>query len=62
MKNKNLIAISFFLLGASLVNAQELKKQDSIIKTKNIQEILIKSQRKKQFSDHANYTFDKEAL
>jgi len=27
-----------------------------------IQEVLIKSQRKKQFSDHANYTFDKEAL
>jgi hypothetical protein len=31
-------------------------------KTKEIQEVLLKSQKKKQFSDHANYTFDKEAL
>lgn len=29
---------------------------------KEIQEVIIKSQRKKQFSDHASYTFDKEAL
>lgn len=36
-------------------------KNDSI-STKEIQEVLIKAQRKKQFSDHANYTFDKEAL
>ncbi|MEC5395249.1 TonB-dependent receptor plug domain-containing protein [Bergeyella sp. RCAD1439] len=42
-----------------LVNGQEVK--DSI-STKEIQEVLIKAQRKKQFSDHANYTFDKEAL
>ncbi|PJJ67731.1 outer membrane beta-barrel protein [Chryseobacterium geocarposphaerae] len=32
------------------------------IKAKEIQEVLIKAQKKKQFSDHANYTFDKEAL
>lgn len=43
----------------SKIKAQERK--DSI-STMEIQEVLIKSQRKKQFSDHANYTFDKEAL
>lgn len=32
------------------------------MKTKEIQEVLIKSQKKKQFTDHANYTFDKDAL
>lgn len=37
------------------------EKKDSI-STKEIQEVLIKSQKKKQFVDHANYTFDKEAL
>ena len=42
--------------------SQEAKPSDSIIKTKEIQEVLSKSQKKKQFSDHANYTFDKEAL
>ena len=42
--------------------SQEAKPSDSIIKTKEIQEVLLKSQKKKQFSDHANYTFDKEAL
>ncbi|WP_370288537.1 hypothetical protein [Elizabethkingia sp. JS20170427COW] len=29
---------------------------------KQIEEVLIKAQRKKQFTDHASYTFDKEAL
>lgn len=36
-------------------------KKDSI-NLKEIQEVIIKSQRKKQFSDHASYTFDKDAL
>lgn len=45
---------SFYFVGAQ-------NKNDSI-STKEIQEVLIKAQRKKQFSDHANYTFDKEAL
>ncbi len=30
--------------------------------TKELQEIIIKAQRKKQFADKAVYTFDKEAL
>lgn len=37
-------------------------KETDTLKTKQIQEVLIKAQKKKQFSDHANYTFDKEAL
>jgi hypothetical protein len=57
---KSIITISVLL--SALVFSQETKPSDSIIKTKEIQEVLIKSQRKKQFSDHANYTFDKEAL
>lgn len=49
-----LLSISFY--------AQETKPSDSITNTKEIREVLIKSQKKKQFSDHANYTFTKEAL
>ncbi|SHI78850.1 Outer membrane protein beta-barrel family protein [Cruoricaptor ignavus] len=59
---KNNIIILFFancLSISSKIHAQE--KKDSI-STKEIQEVLIKAQRKKQFSDHANYTFDKETL
>ena len=54
---KNITII--LLLSNIMAFAQE--KKDSIY-TKEIQEVLIKAQRKKQFSDHANYTFDKEAL
>ncbi|KIC63691.1 outer membrane beta-barrel protein [Chryseobacterium taiwanense] len=36
--------------------------QDSVQNTKEIQEVLIKSQRKKQFVDKAVYSFDEEAL
>lgn len=43
------------------VFAYSQEKKDSL-STKDIQEVLIKSQRKKQFADHANYTFDKGAL
>ncbi len=49
------------VLFATFVDAQE-SKTDTIVNTKEIQEVLIKSQRKKQFSDHSNYTFEKEAL
>ncbi len=38
------------------------KKTDTLEKTKEIQEIILKSQKKKQFADRAVYTFDKEAL
>lgn len=51
--------IPILLCAGIFAGAQE--KKDSL-STKDIQEVLIKSQKKKQFSDHANYTFDKEAL
>lgn len=53
------------LLLSSIAFAQENNTppiQDSIQKTKEIQEVLIKSQRKKQFIDKAVYSFDEEAL
>ena len=56
---RKLICFPGLLASFYLVNGQEVK--DSI-STKEIKEVLIKAQRKKQFSDHANYTFDKEAL
>ena len=47
----------------SVITSDGDKKNDTIgLKTKEIQEVLIKSQKKKQFTDHANYTFDKDAL
>lgn len=58
-KNTFRLLIISSLCCLSKIKAQERK--DSI-STMEIQEVLIKSQRKKQFSDHANYTFDKEAL
>lgn len=51
--------IPILLCAGIFAGAQE--KNDSL-STKDIQEVLIKSQKKKQFADHANYTFDKEAL
>lgn len=56
---RKLVCFPGLLASFYLVNGQEFK--DSI-STKEIQEVLIKAQRKKQFSDHANYTFNKEAL
>ncbi|WP_106914577.1 TonB-dependent receptor domain-containing protein [Chryseobacterium aurantiacum] len=51
------------LLCGTFIFAQE-KKNDSTdaVATKEIQEVVLKSQRKKQFADKAVYTFDKEAL
>lgn len=49
------------LLCSAITFAQE-KKTDTLEKTKEIQEIILKSQKKKQFADRAVYTFDKEAL
>lgn len=59
-KNSIILLIVFSFCTLSKMKAQEEKKDT--ISTKEIQEVLIKAQRKKQFSDHANYTFDKEAL
>jgi len=53
----------FFLCGV-FVFSQEGAKNDIIgqASTKEIQEVILKSQRKKQFADKSVYTFDKEAL
>lgn len=52
------------LLCGILVFSQENVKKDTIDETKTqvIQEVILKSQRKKQFADKSVYTFDKEAL
>ena len=57
---KNLILLlTFTICGFCLINGQN--KGDSI-QTKDIQTIIIKALHKKQFSDHARYTFDKDVL
>jgi hypothetical protein len=60
---KKTICSVLFLCGI-LIFSQENIKNDTIDKTKTaeIQEVIIKSQRKKQFADKAVYTFDKEAI
>ena len=57
------IICSLFVLSGTLIFSQE-KENDTIngAKTKEIEEIVLKSQRKKQFVDKSVYTFDKEAL
>lgn len=53
------------ILFASIFSTMEIfaqEKQDSVSASKDIQEVLIKSQRKKKHTDHAAYTFGKEAL
>ncbi len=59
---KKTIYTIFFLCG-TLIFSQE-KKSDTadVAAAKEIQEVILKSQRKKQFADKAVYTFDKEAL
>lgn len=50
-------------LNSIFMFSQETKKDTvDTSKTKEIQEVILKSQRKKQFADKAVYTFDKEAL
>ncbi|REC43377.1 TonB-dependent receptor domain-containing protein [Chryseobacterium pennipullorum] len=59
---KKTIGSLFFLVGV-LVAAQELKTDTADVgETREIQEVVLKSQRKKQFADKAVYTFDKTAL
>ena len=60
---KKTICSVLFLCGI-LVFSQENIKNDTIEKTgtAEIQEVILKAQRKKQFADKAIYTFDKEAL
>lgn len=61
---KKQISLALIIIG-SLAFAQENTTppvQDSAQNTKDIQEVLIKAQRKKQFVDKAVYSFDEEAL
>ncbi|WP_345991899.1 outer membrane beta-barrel protein [Chryseobacterium sp. Chry.R1] len=60
---KKTVCAALFLCGV-FVFSQENIKSDTIDQTKTaeIQEVIIKSQRKKQFADKAVYTFDKAAL
>ncbi len=60
---KKTIGSILFFCGI-FVLSQEHVKNDTIGKnrTTEIQEVIIKAQRKKQFTDKAVYTFDKEAL
>ncbi|MBN9312182.1 MAG: hypothetical protein BGO40_06580 [Chryseobacterium sp. 39-10] len=56
-----IILLPVLLLYHIAMFSQE-KKPDSIHNTKEIEGIILKAQRKKQFADKSVYTFDKEAL
>ena len=56
-----IFTFSSILLSAFFM-AQEQAVQDTIKQTAEIQEVLIKAQRKKQYIDKSVYTFDEEAL
>ncbi len=57
------IICSIFILVGTFAFSQETKSDTINEKaTKEIEEVILKSQRKKQFADKAVYTFDKEAL
>lgn len=64
IKNKIKLRFTIFLLftGFGTFAQSSNEKTTDTLKIKEIQEILIKAQNKKQFSDHANYTFKEEAL
>lgn len=57
---KKLLVPILVLCGISAFSQD--KTSDSIRSTKEIEEVILKSQRKKQYADRAVYTFDKEAL
>lgn len=52
----------FFLCGTFIFSQEKKNDTADALATKEIQEVILKSQRKKQFADKAVYTFDKEAL
>ncbi|MBE4947267.1 TonB-dependent receptor domain-containing protein [Chryseobacterium culicis] len=51
-----------FLCGTLLFSQEKKNDTADTTSAKEIQEVILKSQRKKQFADKAVYTFDKEAL
>ncbi|KAB1230151.1 TonB-dependent receptor domain-containing protein [Chryseobacterium viscerum] len=59
---KKTIYTMFFLCGTFIFSQEKKNDTADALATKEIQEVILKSQRKKQFADKAVYTFDKEAL
>lgn len=59
---KKTIYTIFFLCSAFIFSQEKKHDTADAGTTKEIQEVILKSQRKKQFADKAVYTFDKEAL
>jgi outer membrane receptor protein involved in Fe transport len=59
---KKTIYTIFFLCGTFIFSQEKKNDTADASATKEIQEVILKSQRKKQFADKAVYTFDKEAL
>lgn len=58
---KRVFTLAFTISGL-FVFAQENTVSDTLSQTKEIEQIIIKAQRKKQFVDKSVYTFDEEAL
>jgi len=56
-----LFFISIHSFGQNSTNSSHEKKVDTL-NTKEIEEVILKSQRKKQYADRAIYTFNKEVL
>jgi hypothetical protein len=66
-KNKTyLYTLAFFFISIHSFGQKSaesfLKKKVDTLNTKDIEEVILKSQRKKQYADKAVYTFDEEAL
>lgn len=59
---KKIICTICFLCGTMAFSQETKSDTVSTSETKELQEIIVKAQRKKQFADKAVYTFDKEAL
>ncbi|WP_295229466.1 outer membrane beta-barrel protein [uncultured Chryseobacterium sp.] len=56
------IFLSVCTLSVVIISAQDKSTDTAGIKTKDIEQVLIKPQHKKQYADKAVYTFDQEAL
>jgi len=59
---KKTIYTVFVLCGAFMFSQEKVNDTVKGAKTEEIQEVIVKAQRKRQFADKAVYTFDKEAL
>ncbi|MGE8514364.1 MAG: TonB-dependent receptor domain-containing protein [Chryseobacterium culicis] len=59
---KKTIYTIFFLCGTFMFSQETKNDTADAVASKEIQEVILKSQRKKLFADKAVYTFDKEAL